>query len=174
MAPGFRRRLLLQLGAAACLCLLAASCSVDAAPPPSRGVPAPTTVVAAAPSGVPRAAVHNDAAGVPTMAAPDGAAAAAVFFRGARRLRPPRRHVVRLSGIPADAPAAAPSDVHYAASRQSLVVIFGPVFFVLGCGLFVAGLFKSADLYAAAKARRGKARRVRPLGQDAVDAAAGP
>ena len=95
--------------------------------------------------------------------------------RGGRLLLPrrpaprPPRHLVRLSGIPADAPAAAPSDVHHAAARQSLVVIFGPVFFVLGCGLFVAGLFKSADLYAAAKARR-----VRPLGQDAVDAGAGP
>jgi len=154
MAPGFRRRLLLQLGASACLCLLAVSCSVDAAPPPSRGVPAPTTVVAAAPSGVPRAAVHNDAAGVPTMAAPDGASAA-VFFRGARRvrLRPPR-HLVRLSGFPADAPAAAPSDVHHAAARQSLVVILGPVFFVLGCGLFVAGLVKSADLYACVPSAR--------------------
>ena len=152
-----------------CLSLLAASRSVDAAPlPPSRGVPAPTTVVAPAPAGVPRTAVDDDDAGVPTMAAPDGAAAAVFFFRGARRLGPPR-HLVRLSGIPADAPAAAPSDVHHAAARQSLVVIFGPVFFVLGCGLFVAGLFKSADLYAAAKARR-----VRPLGQDAVDAGAGP
>jgi hypothetical protein len=40
--------------------------------------------------------------------------------------------------------------------------------------LFVAGLFKSADLYAAAKARRGKAMRVRPLCQDAVEVAAGP
>jgi hypothetical protein len=163
------RLLLLQLAAivAAASCLLAAgSCPVDAAPrmQPPRGVPA-ATAVAPPPAGIPRTAVDDDT-GVPTMAAPD-AATAAIFFSGTRRL-------VRLSGIPADAPAAAPSDVHHATAGQSLVVIFSPVFFVLGCGLFVAGLFKSADLYAAAKARREKARRVRPLGQDAAEAAAGP
>jgi hypothetical protein len=40
------------------------------------------------------------------------------------------------------------------------------VLFILGCALYVAALFKAADLCAAAKARRQKARRVSPLGQD--------
>ncbi|CAL4889629.1 unnamed protein product [Urochloa decumbens] len=180
------RLLLLQLGAvaaASCLCILAAGCSVDAAPP-SRGVPAGTAALAAATAdGVPQAAVGvvDDDTSVPTVPAPD---AGAFVFLGARRLGPSRHlHLADVATADATAAnssssdalaAAAPSGHAHAAGSTSLLAIFSPVFFVLGCGLFVAGLLKSADLYAAAKARRHKASRVRPLGQDAVDAAAGP
>ncbi|CAN6246937.1 unnamed protein product [Urochloa humidicola] len=184
MGTRLLRLLLLQLGAvaaASCLCILAAGCPLDAEQrvPPSNGVPAGTAAVAAAPA----AGVVNDGA---TPAPPDESVpAVASIFRGARRFGPPRH--LRLSDIvivTADAPAATytadediapasagPSGAH-AGGRTSLLAIFSPVFFILGCGLFVAGLFMSADLYAAAKVRRQKAKRVRPLGQDAVDAAA--
>jgi hypothetical protein len=154
--------LLIQLRAASsCLCLLAASCPVaDCAPLPSpcHGVLAGTAVASAPAAGVPRTAVDDDGNSVPTT----------VPARGARRLglRPPHHHL-RLSDtiVPADAPAATASSSDAPAS-PSLLAIFSPVLFILGCGLFVAGLFKSADLCAAARAKRQKARRVRPLGQD--------
>ncbi|CAL4971008.1 unnamed protein product [Urochloa decumbens] len=160
------RLLLLQLSAgvaASCLYILAAGCPADAPPrmPPSNGgvVPAVTAAVAPAP--------HD---GVPTPAAPDAGVAVGSSFRGARRLAGlgPPRHIL-LSDAPAPSGRA-----HAAGGRTSLLAIFSPVLFILGCSLFVAGLLKSADLCAAAKARRHKAKRVRPLGQDAIDAAAAP
>ena len=168
------RRLLLQLGAvAAASCLLAAAtCPVDAAlppPPPSRDAPATSGR-----TDVPRTVDDDDVA--------------AAISRGARRLGPPR-HLRSLSDIPADAPAGAasddiPADAPAASYFQSTFLENAFVFLLTLAGavvvlpLLVAGLVKLAallssfvaGLYAATRTARDKAR-VRPLDQDAVEAA---
>ncbi|CAO2037405.1 unnamed protein product [Urochloa humidicola] len=156
MAP---RLLLLLLQ----LCALAASSPVDAAlplpPPPSRDASATTGDT-------------NDVA-------------TAAVSSGARRLGPPH-HLRVLSDIPADAPNAAaddyydmptdaPAPVAVAVDRPSLRPRHYPR--VPTCRR--AGIVKGAEmlastvagLYAASKTAHEKATRVRPLGQDAVEAA---
>ncbi|CAN6277756.1 unnamed protein product [Urochloa humidicola] len=171
MAPR-RLLLLLQLCAAvaAASSLLAACRPVDAAlPPPPRDASATT--------GVPR-----------TVA--DGDVAAAGVSRSARRLR-------ALSDIPADAPAddygydtdipAADGDIAAGAPAPAagqsppwtapyvLLFLLAVVGSILVINFLVVGLIllanAVADLYAAAKTAHEKATRVRPLDQDAVEAA---
>jgi len=100
---------------------------------------------------------------------------AAAISRGARRLGPPR-HLRSLSDIPADAPAASYFQSTFLENAFVFLLTLAGAVVVLP--LLVAGLVKLAallasfvaDLYAAARTAREKAR-VRPLDQDAVEAA---